>query len=165
MSLVSDEAVRLDVTTTLDLPLASIVLTDKKIEYALYRDKKFYSGRPNSHALDPVFPLTIDVDTLSAILTEQAPPDAQCQATDEVRQCTGKTGDGTSKVAYKVSWTKRGIAGPLSGRSTRILLELPERHVSLKFILTGWQKNVSNAERLLTLQVPAGFKTFSVPQH
>jgi hypothetical protein len=162
VSLINPKAVRLDVTNTLDLPLAAVVLTESRIEYVLYRDKKFYSGKANPHALDPVFPLTVDAETLENILSERLPsPSSVCETDGDVlKSCHGRTGE----TAYQVEWSKRESTGPLSGRASKITLELPERHVSLKFYLTDWQKNMSNAERFLALRIPPGFKNYPVPE-
>jgi hypothetical protein len=159
--ILDNRMVRLDVTTTLDLPLASVLLGENKIEYVLYRDKKYFVGRPNPNALDPVFPLSIDAPTLISILREEKIKNAQCDETgDVVSECRGAVG-GTQ---YVVKWEKRASSGPMAGRAMKISLELPGRHVGLKFYFTGWQKSVSNAERLMVLQVPPGFQSFSVPE-
>ncbi|MDZ4678725.1 MAG: hypothetical protein SGI74_14605 [Oligoflexia bacterium] len=157
----SGKTVRLDVTTTLDLPLASVLLNDQKIEYVLYRDKKYYSGKPNPHALDPVFPLSIDASTLISLLNEQSIKNAQCKTeAGFTSECAGSVGG----AQYIVRWEKRATTGLLAGRATKVILELPQRHVALKFYYTNWQKTVSNAERLMVLQVPEGFQSFSVPE-
>ncbi len=159
--ILNSSTVRLDVTTTLDLPLASVLLTDQKIEYVLYRDKKYYSGKPNSKALDPVFPLSIDAATLISLLREENMKGAQCKSESGViAQCAGAVGE----AQYVIQWDKRVTTGPMAGRATKVTLELPKRQVVLKFYFTNWQKSVSNAERLMVLQVPEGFKSFSVPE-
>jgi hypothetical protein len=159
MIVLNPTAVRFDLRTSLDLPLASIVFTEQKINYALYRDKKFYSGRPGPHALDPVFPLSVDVRTLVEILEEKTIRGAQCNSDGEMKECRGQAGNTT----YVVTWSKYKNSGPLAGRSSKIVLELPDRQVSLRFYLNDWQREVPNAERLLSLQVPAGFATLSTP--
>jgi hypothetical protein len=158
--IVNPRAIRLDMRTTLDLPLASIVLTDQKIDYALYRDKKFYTGRPGPHALDPVFPLAVDVKTLNEILQQKKITGAKCEVDDlGPLSCSGQAGSTT----FNVSWSKRQTSGPLAGRASKIVLDLPQRHVSLRFYLNDWQHDVPNAEHLLSLQTPSGFTTLSTP--
>jgi len=162
INVVNDHAVRMDVNTSLDLPEASIILTQNKIEYLLYQQKKYYSGRPNSHALDPVFPMSIDADTLVKVLKEEKPVGSQCeQENGYLTQCTGKAG----ALNYRVTWSKRKDSGPLAGRASKMVIDIAEENISLRFYFSDWQKNVSNAERFLSLQVPPGFKTFSTPEH
>jgi hypothetical protein len=161
INIVNSHAVRMDISTTLDLPEASIVLTEDKVEYLLYRQKKFYSGKANPHSLDPVFPLAVDADTLVKILTEEKPKGDQCEVENGfLTQCLGKVGD----LEYRVEWSKRKDSGPLAGRASKVVLDLPEQKLSLRFYFSDWQKNVSNAERFLTLQVPPGFRTISTPE-
>jgi hypothetical protein len=154
-------ALRLDVRTTLDLPVASIVLTDKKIQYALYRNHAFYSGVPSPHALDPVFPLTVNAATLVQVLKEQRVTGAQCELDGDknLSSCQGKAGDTT----FMVKWSKRQSSGPLAGRATKILLELPQSKISLRFYVNDLHRDVSNAERSQTIEVPADFRRLSVP--
>ena len=160
INVIRENAVRLDLMTGLDLMLATIILTDSKIEYVLYRDKKYYSGKPNPHALDPVFPLAIDVMALTNILYERTTPgDCELDLSGFPKQCRGVAG----KTPYNVTWSKRLTAGPLAGRASKIVLDLPQRQVSLKFYFNDLKKNIGNAERLLSLQVPAGFKSMPVP--
>jgi hypothetical protein len=161
ITLIANRAVRLDLTTTMDLPLATIVLSESKIQYLLYRDKKFYTGRPGPHALDPVFPLAVDASHLLNLLKEEKNPEDKCESDSTgLTSCKGSAG----QTDYVISWSKRKTTGPLAGRASKIALDLPRRQVTLKFFLTDWQKNVPNAERLLSLKVPAGFRTLSTPE-
>jgi len=160
MILVNPKAMRLDLRTTLDLPLASIVLTDQKINYLLYRDKKSYSGVPGPHALDPVFPLSVDVSTLNEILQQKEITGAHCERDGQgLASCNGSVG----ATQFKVTWSKRPTSGPLAGRASKIILELPQRHVSLRFYLNDWQRNLPDAEHFLSLQTPPGFTSLSTP--
>lgn len=162
INIIGADAVRMDVTTSLDLPVAAILLTNEKIQYVLYREKRFYSGKPNPHALDPVFPLTIDADTLVKILREEKPPGDKCEVENGyLSRCEGRAGS----LDYNVAWSNRKGAGPLAGRASKMVLNLPSEKISLRFYFSDWQKNVSNAQRFLSLEVPPGFKTISVPEH
>jgi hypothetical protein len=160
INIVNAHALRMDISTSLDLPEASIVLTEEKVEYLLYREKKYYSGRASPHSLDPVFPLAVDADTLVKILLEEKPNGDQCEVENGfLTQCLGKVGE----LEYRVTWTKRQGSGPLAGRASKMVLDLPAQKLSLRFYFSEWQKNVSNAERFLTLQVPPGFRSLSTP--
>ena len=121
---------------------------------------KFYSGKPGPRALDPVFPLSVDVKTLNEILQQKEISGAQCEK-DQMGPltCRGQTGS----TPFVASWSKRQSSGPMAGRASKVVLELPTRHVSLKFYFNDWHQDVPNAERLLTLQTPSGFTTLSTP--
>ncbi|MCC6277831.1 MAG: hypothetical protein IT289_07960 [Oligoflexia bacterium] len=159
--ILSPKAIRIDVTSTVDLPLASVVLTDAKIEYVMYRAKKHYFGKPNPKALDPVFPLSVDVQSLWSVLNEKPTAGSECEgATSQPAKCSGES----EGIRYTVEWAKRSSAGPWAGRATKISLSFPDRAVSLKFYLTGWQKNLSDSDGRMALQVPQGFQSFPVPE-
>ncbi len=161
ITIISPSALRLDLRTSLDLPLASIVMSESKIQYVLYRDKKFFTGKPGPHALDPIFPLIVDSSTLINILLEKKNPMDQCEMADGfLLGCKGNSG----QMEYTVDWDKRKTTGPLTGRASKVLLKLPAKQALVKFYFNDLQTNVPNAERFLNLEVPDGFKSFSVPE-
>jgi len=161
LSTLSALALRLDVFTTLDLPLASVIMSEREIRYALYRDKKFYQGPVNPHALDPVFPLSVEGRDLVSILNERPLPSQKCERDEAgfLVRCTA-----TKPLNYTVEWGKRADAGPLKGRATRISLLVPDRKVELKFYLKS-SKPLLNPDRLTQITVPSDFQTRPVPTH
>lgn len=161
INIINDHAVRFDLLTSMDLPLSSIVMTDTSIEYVLYRDKKYYSGKPNPHALDPVFPIAIDVKHIIKLLNEESNTEDKCDSDQYgLTMCTGLSGS----TPYIITWSKRKDSGPLAGRASKVSLEIPQRQISLKFLYTDWQKENSDAERLLALKIPDGYRHLSVPE-
>lgn len=153
----SASAVRIDVLTSLDLPLASIVLTQDQIRYALYRDKKVYQGAPNPQALDPVFPLAVEATDLVSMLMEKPTPNQICKrdAEGKLESCTA-----TDPIKYSVEWGKRTQTGPSPGR---VILRIPDRNAELKFYMRNIERNIPTPGALLQINVPADFKTLPVP--
>lgn len=153
--LLAQKAVRIDLRTQLDLPLASILMTDQKLEYVLYRDKKYFSGKPGPGALDSIIPLDITAEDLVAIVQERPMKNQKCfQAGGKIARCQGNAGP----MSYNVSWDKRDSTRPWLGRATKINVDLSSRGINLKFYLTDWQKNLSNLSKLTELQVPENFQ-------
>lgn len=154
-------SVRMDLLTTLDLPLASVVLTKDVASYILYRKKRFYTGKPNPRALDPLFPIAVNAKTLNRLVRGLPNPGDVCKdLEDGAKQCTNKAG----KRPYVVTWSKFSSKRPWSGRAKRVVLELPKSRVKVKFYFRKLRPAEDNIASLMHLKPPAGFKTFSVPQ-
>jgi len=162
INILEDAAIRMDLLTGLDLPLASLLLTKDKVEYLLYRDRKYYRGQPNPNALDKLFPLAVEARTLTRIIQQQKNPGDICktEAKDaDVLSCTNST-DG---VEYTVSWTQHQNSGLWSGRAKKMILEIPSKETKLKFHFNDLSVALQNKDQLMTLKIPPGFKTYSVP--
>jgi hypothetical protein len=149
------KAVRIDLRTQLDLPLASLLMTDQKLEYVLYRDKKYFNGKPGPHALDSIVPLDISAEDLVSVILEKPLKNQKCfQVAGQLTRCQSATGP----ASYSVYWEKRDSTRPWLGKATKFVINLPSRKINLKFYLTDWQKKLSNSEKLSTLQVPDDFQ-------
>ncbi len=152
--ILGSQAVRLDLRTQLDLPLASLILTDKKLEYVLYRDKKYFSGKPGPHALDQIIPLEITASELVSVVTEKPLPSQKCELLEgKLSKCRSAAGP----MSYTATWGKRENSSPWSGKATKLVIEIPSRKISLKFYFTDWNKKPSNTDRLYTLNIPSDF--------
>ncbi|MBK9293865.1 MAG: hypothetical protein IPM57_05375 [Oligoflexia bacterium] len=148
-------AVRVDLRTQLDLPLASILLTEEKLEYLLYRDKKYFVGKPGPGALDGIVPLDVSAADLVSAMSERPLKDKKCfQVKGVVTRCLEVLG---STSGFNISWEKRNPDRPWLGRATKINIDLIKRGINLRFYLTDWQKNLSNLERFSSLQIPEDF--------
>jgi hypothetical protein len=94
------------------------------------------------------------------IFREQAPTGTQCEFDNgQVVSCSGQSGG----IPYRVTWSKRQIVGAMKNRATKVEIELIKRGVTLRFNFNDVRRNIDNAPRLLTLQVPENFKTLPVP--
>lgn len=72
------QPMRLDVTTTIGVALASIVIKDDQIEYIVPKQKKYYRGPVDPAALFPVLKIKVDPKLFSAALFEASFPDWNC---------------------------------------------------------------------------------------
>lgn len=149
------QSFRIDVMNTMDLPMASIVLTPKEIQYFVVREKTFYKGKPGPRALDHVFPLAVDSTILSSILSERPRAQDKCTKLDEGLKCEGVSGS----TKFSVQYLKRKNFGPMSSRASLIALDFPDRQVELKFFFTNIEALTEDKMEVMTLPVPAGYKT------
>ncbi len=146
--------VRIDVRTQLDFPLASLLMSDDKLEFVNYRDKKYFSGKPGPHALDSVIPLDISASDLVSVVQERPTHGQKCIYQDsKIASCVGAAGP----TSYRVTWSKRDSTSPWSGKAKKMVIQIPNRKISLLFYFTEWQKNLSKVEGLTSLNVPEDF--------
>ena len=151
---IGEKTVRVDLRTQLDLPLASLLMSDKKVEYVLYRDKKYFSGKPAPHVLDALIPMDLSSEDLVAVVLERPLRIQHCDYENNLLlRCRGQSG----QTPYMVSWSKRTNSSPWSGKATKMIIELPARKISLKFYFTDRQKNPSNLTKVSTLVIPPDF--------
>ena len=152
--LLSPQTVRLDVRTQLDLPVASFVMSDAKLEYILYRSKKYFAGKPGTHALDAIIPLDISAEELVAVILEKPLKSQKCEYENKVlTRCHGSAGP----TSYNVLWEKRVSSSPWSGKATKMVIEIPQRKISLRFYFSDWTKKLSNLEQLSSVRIPDDF--------
>lgn len=153
--IIDERTLRADVRTPLDLPLASFLMSERKLEYLLYRTKKYYSGRPGPKALDAVMPLDLTSSELIAVILERPLENQKCDTeSGNLLRCRGTV----NSSPYLVSYSRRDSTSPWSGKAKRMVIEFPQRKISLKFYFTEMEKNPSNLVKASTLIVPPDFQ-------
>ena len=122
--------------------------------------KKYYTGQANPYALDPVFPLAVTSRELVALMNERPLATQQCSkdSAGNLVQCVAE-----KPFRYVVQWDKRLAAGPMAGRASKIILQVPGRDVELRFYVKSIEKISKDPQQLLQISVPADFRTLPVP--
>lgn len=96
------QPMRVEVTTSLGISLASIVVKENEIEYVLPKQKRYYQGPVSDAALFPVLKIKVDPKVLAAALFEASYPDWQCMAeAGVIANCS--TPDG-----LQIKWEREG---------------------------------------------------------
>lgn len=147
---IRDRALRLDVTSTLGQPVASLVSTPAKVSYVLFRSKSFYSGKPSPRALKPILAIPLDPRWIDNILFEK-PFDAKswtCTKDDQgfLKECD----DSVTQV--QVKWNSR------SGE--RRTVDINHSAAEVQINLHTFRPKVQDRENLFKLKAPKGFKRF-----
>ncbi len=71
---------RMEVTTSLGIALASIVMKSDEVEYLVPKQKKYYHGPVSESALMPVLKIKVDPKVISAAFFEDSYPNWDCKA-------------------------------------------------------------------------------------
>ena len=99
--LLTDQAIRMEVTALFGYPIASILMTPEKIQFALHSSKKYISGPFAARTLYPVFKQNINPKILWNSVHNRSPGSADLEcANNEFGKpisCTGNDG-------VKVTW-------------------------------------------------------------
>jgi hypothetical protein len=111
IALLPMKAARLEITGTLGVSVATVLVLPRQIKIALHMDKTFIQGPANEKTLYPVFKQNISPRLLWKIIHDQNPADANwaCQLNAEAKPVSCKAKDGTEAVWTYESPIKRRI--------------------------------------------------------
>ena len=100
--LLTDQAIRMEVTALFGYPIASIVMTPESIKYALHTSKKFVDGPFTAKTLYPVFKQNIDPNILWNSIHSRSPQagNLKCQEDSQGRPSSCANEDGVA-----VNWS------------------------------------------------------------
>ena len=94
--------VRMEVSSSLGIALASIVIRNQDVEYVLPKQKKYYHGAISEQSLYPALNVKINPEVLSAVFFEESYPQWNCQADNGlIVACTTPEG-------VKIQWERDG---------------------------------------------------------
>lgn len=105
--------IRVEVTTSLGMALASVVIKESEIEYLIPKQKKYYQGPISELSLVPVLNIKVDPRLLGAAFFETAYPDWECQADGGLLESCSAPGGVQLKWERESSNDRRvSISGP-----------------------------------------------------
>ena len=99
--LLTDQAIRMEVTALFGYPIASILMTPEKIQFALHTSKKYISGPFAARTLYPVFKQNINPKILWNSVHNRSPGSADLECTNNE---LGKPVSCTGNDGVKVTW-------------------------------------------------------------
>jgi hypothetical protein len=139
---------RVEVTSTLGMALASILIRENDIEYIVPKQKRYFSGPISETALQPVLKIKVDPKLLSAALFEQNYPNWECQATDGILQsCSTPEG-------AKVAWEREAQG------TKRVTILAPQFEVQIQ--VKKYSTRATMPDSALVLKVPESYKRYKL---
>ncbi len=139
---------RVEVTTSMGISLASILVKENEIEYLLPKQKKYYHGPLSESSLSPVLKIKIDPRILTAAFFEESFNGWDCRADNGVMvACSTPEG-------VQVKWNREDPA------SKRVSITSPTFDVQVQI-----KKFVEKTElppAALVLKVPTSYKTYKL---
>lgn len=139
---------RVEVTTSLGIALASILMKAEEVEYIIPKQKKYYHGPLSETSLLPVLKIKVDPRILSAAFFEEAYPQWSCQA-DHGLLSMCQIADGV-----QLKWDREDPA------SKRVSISSPNFDIQVQI-----KKYTAKAEfpkNALELKVPESYKKYKL---
>lgn len=99
---------RLEVSTSLGIHLASVVIKEELIQISIPKQKKFYEGVSSRRALQPLLKVNIEPKLISAAIYQESFPDWNCRA-DNAELVSCQTPDGDEITWQKIDAYQRRV--------------------------------------------------------
>lgn len=145
---------RIEVTSSFGIPLASFALSEGRFGLALPRQKKFYQGTSGPNALKPVIPTRLDPRWIVDFLFDAAPSDTSWKCERDEKHFLKACDNSAEKV--HVVWTER--------ERQRRVIRITTQQLELELSVGSFQPNVQGSSSMFVLSRPAGFQLFGVPE-
>lgn len=147
-----NRVLRMEITGTMGISVASLLLKGDEISYAIHRQKKFISGIASEKALAPLLNVNLDPRWLYAIFFDEAIPEKNwsCQkgADLKIEKCI-RAQDG-----FTIQWSER------NGENKRVTLS--NAKFELQVLVKNFMTKVQSPERAYSLSPPEGYKRYKL---
>ena len=140
---------RMEVTTSLGIALASVAMKDSEIEYVLPKQKKYFHGPVSEKSIQPALKVKVDPRILSAVFFETPYPSWECQA-DHGMMSECKTPEGVM-----LKWERDD-----SGTSKRI--SILGRNFEVQVQIKKFVDKQDFNEDLWSIKAPPEFKQYKL---
>jgi hypothetical protein len=152
LNIKKDEALRMDVSTTLGMGVASLLETPKEVRYILYDSKRFYYGLPQPGVMRPILAIPFDPRWLQNVLFDIPIPEKSWTCTRDEKGQLANCQD--SVTGLKVTWSAR------QGLKKTILIEHAKASVQIN--VQSFKPKVEERNNLFSLEAPEGFQKLRV---
>ncbi len=142
---------RMEFITPLGVHLGSFAMNEKKVQYALHKEKKFYQGKTTAKALQPLLKTELDPRWLLQILFEQKPGEGWvCQRDKDqyLESCSNE------EAEIQVRWLKR--------KAEQRNIEIQTNRALIQMNLRSFQPKVEESESSFELQSPKGYRKIKI---
>ncbi len=140
--------IRAEISTSVGLHMASVVIQENEIQYILPRSKRYFSGPISQKSLQPVLNVKLDPRLIQAALFDLSYPDWKCSADN------GLISSCESAVNEKISWDRS------EGKAKLVNIKGDDYEVQIQFVNESVKNDVK--ENTFTLKVPESYKKFKL---
>lgn len=151
IALLPQKALRMEITATLGVAVATVLMTPTEIRYALHSQKLFYVGPFHEKTLYPVFKKNIDPAILWRVVHNQSPASAQLKCTQDSQgrplNCVDRDGS-TVKWSYEEPPRRR--------------IDIISNKFEMKWLITSQSLLNGSQNETFVLKKPEDYKEISV---
>ncbi len=145
------DKMRIEATTSLGIHLASLVMSDGQVYYALTRQKKFFKGPVSDHALRPFFSFDVNPRYLMNMFfgyeIDEDNWNCEKDSQDQLEKCEN------SKLGLKIVWIYGG-----DEKEVKVIGKKFEAHLKLNLVDT----KMDIKEETFNLIRPKGYKGYNL---
>ncbi len=141
-----NQALRIEVSGTLGVHLASFLMKGSEVKYAVHPQKKFYSGMVTESSLRPLLKADVDPRWLYSIFFDEPLRGWQCQG-NPVEKCQRSDG-------MKIVWSER------QGEQKRVLIA--NNQFELQILVKNYLTKVQSPERAFNLETPESYRRYKL---
>lgn len=152
LNVLRGEETRMDVTTTLGMGVASLLVDNRDVRYVLYDSKRFYYGTPSPGVMRPILTIPFDPRWLQNILFDTPIPERSWNCTEDSSRVLKDCVDSVSGI--KITWSNR------SGAKKTVLIEHSKASVQIN--VQSFKPKVEDRKNLFSLEAPEGFQKLRV---
>ncbi len=149
---------RMEVTTTIGVHLASFVLNGDRVAYSLSRERRFVTGPAEAAMMRDLIAMAIDPKVILDLLFDRMlnPTEWNCQVSETrlPQSCVNSNLAAASNGLIRIDWSER------SQHKRVVKIQAPSADVTL--VLREISSKVEIKDSLFTLQAPVGFRTVKV---
>lgn len=146
------KGMRMDVTDTLNTPVASMVYKGDQVQYIIFRSKKYFYGASQPNVMRPILAVPFNPKWVSNILFDEPVDDKSWSCTQDKH---GIVSDCKDKVS--------GLAIKWGGRSgSRKTVEIQHSRAEVQINFKEFKPKVENRKNLFEVEAPEGFQKLRV---
>lgn len=143
----ANQAMRMDISSTLGISVAHLLLKGKDISYMVKPWSRYYYGASSENALSPLLKMKLDPNLFYAFLYDQPVVGSDWQCLFEkglIRSCENKV------QSLEINWQER------DGKRRRVLVKSPRFEIN--FLIKDHRTIVELPAQTFVLEAPEGYK-------
>ncbi len=143
---IKDRALRMEVSATLGIQVASVLMKNKNITILVHPQKRALIGVADEKSLEAIIKTPINPQWLYGAFFDSALEGWDCEG-DPVSICKSPNGE-------MIKWTDR------DGEKKRITIECPQ--YTMQILVKNYQTKVQSPDKAFNLEIPETYKKFKI---
>lgn len=143
---IKDRALRLEVSGTMGIQVASLLMRDSSINCLIHTQKKAYIGEASERSLRHILKMDIDPRWLYSMFFDEAIEGWHCRG-EPIEKCTRDDG-------MTIAWTER------DGEKKRMTVN--SEQFQLQILVKNYMTKVQSPEKAFKLAVPDSYKKYKL---
>lgn len=149
---IKDEALRMELTGTLGVRVASLLMKDNQIAYAIHTQRKFYSGSISSRSLQPLLKVQLDPKWLYPVFFDEAVKGSDWKCSSGADRLIDKCEQISTK--HEIIWSER------QGENKRVVIRGDNFEINV--LVKDFTTKVEYPDKAFTLEAPATYKRYKL---